>query len=239
MANAVYGALSPWAKVGAPLNFDYNSGVDPKPAIASRFESIASHIKPGDSLIIYYGGHSSDSGNGLAITSGNVYSASEIASVLSDSRFAGVNKIVIDDSCDAADAWFNGLSAQSDIGFIGASGVHGQQYMYAWANPDPNSPTYGQGYMTQAIIPALTPGATFDSILAAAINNAPQDTVSGFVEDDVPTGVTSGFERPSAYMSGDFNPDVTFVAVPEPSALALAALALPGIALMCSRKKKK
>ncbi|MCC6123918.1 MAG: caspase family protein [Pirellulales bacterium] len=188
--------------------------------IQAAASSIASVVKPGDSFIFYYSGHGTGGpGEGVQdfinpVRSGGCQD-NTLASIFSGGSFAEVNKYFLIDACHSEGMWMNDSAGDRDlqtlakISFLGSSSEGNVAY---------SNPANGTSFFTNAILPALTPDATFGNLLARAMGAGGE--VTGFYKDD---GYGTGAWQPVAYTSGDFDPNLPLKGgvVPEPTALAL------------------
>jgi hypothetical protein len=199
--------------------------------------TIAGKVKPGDSFIFYYSGHGTGgAGEGVQDfinpVKGDGYQDNSLASVFSDSVFGSVKKYFLIDSCHAEGMWKNDSADDQDlqtlrnISFLGSSPEAG----VAFADSDKN----GTGLFTNALLPALTPDATFGNLLLTAMATSGTQ-VTGFFKDD---GLGMGIMQPVGFTSSDFDPNSTISGqpVPEPASLALI-LASAAVALVWRRRR--
>jgi hypothetical protein len=198
--------------------------------------SIAAKIKPSDSFIFYYSGHGTG-GSGLGVQDflnpvlGSGYQDNTLTSVFADSHFTDVKKFFLIDSCHAEGIWKNDsandrdLQTLSNISFLGSATEDGTAY---------TNPTNGTSYFTNAILPVLTPDATFGDLLFGAMS-ASGNSVTGFFKDDgYGTGITSfvGY-------SSDFNQysQLNGQAIPEPAAFILLLAGAATLFVVRHRRK--
>lgn len=189
--------------------------------IGGAASTIASRVKPGDSLIFYYSGHGvGGSGYGvqdyLNPVQNGLFQDNSLAALFSGSTFDSVKKFFIIDSCHAEGIWKNDTTDDRDletlknISFIGSSSEDGLSY----TAPESN----GTSYFTNAILSSLTPSATFGGLLASA--SASGGEVTGFTKDG--EGTVAGKWQPVGHYSDDFDLNSSLGhPVPEPSTLVL------------------
>jgi hypothetical protein len=222
--NNVAARLS-WAAQVSVLKYKWEDANSVSGDIQTAASSIASVIKPGDSFIFYYSGHGTGgSGEGVQDFINPVLSGgcqdNTLTSIFSASSFTQVNKYFLIDACHSEGMWKNDSFGDQDLQTLGkisflASSSEGN---VAYSNPAAN----GTSFFTNAILPSLTPDATFGNLLASAM--AAGGEVTGFYKDD---GYGTGVWKPVSYTSAGFDPNLPLQGVvPEPSTLILILTAV-------------
>jgi hypothetical protein len=198
--------------------------------IQAAATTIAGKLRSGDSFMFYYSGHGTG-GPGLGVqdfinpVKGLGYQDNTLTSVFANSAYAAVNKLFLIDSCYAEGMWKNDsqndadLQTLSKISFLGSSSEDG----VAYADPNAN----GTGFLTNAILPSLTPQSTFASVLAEglAVDGL---QVAGFFKGET---YGMGKVRPVGGWSADFdlNQLLGGQTVPEPASLVLLGCVASGL----------
>jgi hypothetical protein len=213
-----------WASDVKVLKYNWEDTSSVTSDIQSAASSIASEIKPGDSFIFYYSGHGTG-GSGLGIQdyinpmSSSSCQDNSLADIFSDnSPFKDINKFFMIDSCHSEGIWKNDIDGDLDlqslskISFLASSSEDGDAYSLS----DPA--LKGTSVFTNAILPSLTPDASFGNLLASAMTASSQ--VTGYLKGD---GPIKGSWKPVGYTSGDFDLNTTLngSVVPEPATLIL------------------
>jgi hypothetical protein len=225
-----------WATDVKKLTYQWDGADTFASDIQSATSSIASVMKPGDSFIFYYSGHGTGgSAEGLHDylnpVQGSGYQDNSLAGLFANSQFAGAKKFFLIDSCHSEGIWKNDtasdfdLEALGNISFLSSSSEDGVAFS--------DTAKTGTSYFTNAILPSLTPDATFGSLLASAMTAGGAE-VTGFFKDD---GHGSGLVQPLGFASADFDLSATLgsPAVPEPAAWIL--MLLGGLTLMAWRRR--
>ena len=210
-----------WAADVIVLKYQWEGSNSVAGDIQSAASSFAAKVKPGDSFIFYYSGHGTG-GSGYGVqdfinpVQGAGYQDNSLTAVFADSHYTDVNKFFLIDSCHSEGIWNNDtpddrdLQTLSKISFLASSSEDG----VAYSDSDLN----GTSVFTNAILPVLTPTATFGSLLTSA--TAASGEVTGYLKDD---GYGTGIWNPVGRTSSDFDLDNPLGgrAVPEPAALVL------------------
>jgi hypothetical protein len=205
--------------------------------IQSAANTIAGKLRPGDSFMFYYSGHGTGGpGSGVQDFINPVkdrgYQDNSLASVFANSAFASINKLFVIDSCFAEGMWKNDtaddrdLQTLSKISFLGSSSENG----VAYADPNAN----GTGYLTNAILPSLTPFSTFANVLAGGLA-VDGIQVTGYFKGGNGTGLLQSVSG----WSDDFDLNQSLVGqvVPEPASLILLGCA--ALSLLARRRRAR
>lgn len=229
-----------WSDTYITLKYRWDGANTVASDIQWAASTIAAKMKPGDSFMFYYSGHGTGgSGWGIQdfinpVQSGG-YQDNSLTSVFSTDAYANVNKLFVIDSCHSEGIWKNDtdddrdLQTLSKISFLGSSSEDGVAYA------DPNS--NGTGFLTNAILPTLTQGATFGSVLASGLAVA-GGQVTGYFKDEG-DGFGSGPMTPVGGWSGDFDLSQPMggQVVPEPASLVLLGCVASGFLVLRRRTR--
>jgi hypothetical protein len=228
-----------WAEDIKVLKYQWQDFNTVAADIQAAASSIASKIKPEDSFIFYYSGHGTG-GSGLGVqdflnpVQSGACQDNTLTSAFADNHFADVKKFFLIDCCHAEGMWKNDspddrdLQTLSNISFLGSSSEDGTAY---------TNPTTGTSYFTNAILPALTPNATFGELLMTAMS-ANGNSVTGFFKDD---GYGTGNVMAVGHTSADFSPNVQLngqIAVPEPATFSLLLAATATLIIVRHRRNR-